>query len=228
MIIPEFKNSPAELESFADAYITAQYNINFPTDTTGRQTGGWFKNCVSDYGAKTQFFMNSGTTLWEMATKDVPEADHMTSMNMTSIMFIQALPIIIKKMSEKLPDKLKALHWRCTKLSYSNFNPKQFHGMNKQTGEPMYGVSTSMIVADLDYLDAESIPVCKPTKVFAPRAERTERTERNEHRSSIANTYSRSSPKEDSKQGWTDVVNRNSRGSQQISRGGGAFRGRPN
>lgn len=160
-------------DSFADHILNSIFEINFPLDDKGNPTGDYFKNHVNDFGSHTRLFFNVGQILWETSTDGVPEADHMASMSLTSIKFIQNIDYILKKLSEALPAKLATLNWRGKTLSPVFYNNKQFRGKDKTTGRALYGAPSCILVLEMEPIPG-TVAVCKPKRTFVREEEEEE------------------------------------------------------
>jgi len=139
--------------TFVNHFMTTLTKTYFPSD------GSYFRERVYWWETGTNLFINASDILKIMSKTDDSTNDE--SISMSSVDFISQFDYIVAAIAEQVPEKLKSLQWKCTKISFQLYNSKQKTGKHRDTGEQMYGAPACMFVLHLEPLTPESIPTYK-------------------------------------------------------------------
>ena len=150
--IPSFEETIDE--SFAKHVAMELLNIYTPPD------GRYAQYHLTDFGENTTLYMNVGETLHKISTEGLPKEDWTESDAMTSVKFVTHMPVIMKLLAEQLPARLDPINWSCTEIIPSFYNSKQFHGKDKETGQPLYGAPACLFILKLKPIPGK-VTVCK-------------------------------------------------------------------
>lgn len=204
--IPDFKE-PVE-SHFVETVVEKLLEYYTPDN------GHYAKNHLYDFGDKTRMYMNVGETLRILSTpvdekgeqiKDYDKNDYADNLAMTSVRMMTSIPAIMDSLSKKLPEKLTALNWECTKLDFSLYNPDKFMGFKGKdpaTRTELYGAPACMFVLSLKPV-AGKVTICAPSKVYEKKPyikkqEKQEETKEEETTpaptASVKQTYTKPSP----------------------------------
>jgi hypothetical protein len=139
--------------TFINLFMTYLIETYFPKD------GSYFRERVYWWETGTNLFVNVSDILKIMSKTDDSTNDE--SIAMSSVDFISQFDYIVAAIAEQVPEKLKSLQWKCTKIGFQLYNSKQKTGKHRDTGEQMYGAPACMFVLHLEPLTPESIPTYK-------------------------------------------------------------------
>jgi hypothetical protein len=178
--LPAFNDTPdqAFAETFADKMLEHYLD----------DEGNYVKSYLYNFGDKTRLQMNMGETLKILCTpenedgeilKDFDKDAFEDSISKASVMMHNSLPLIVKILAEKLPEKLNELRWACHEISYNNYNPKYitYKGRDPANLTKTYGASVNDIILHLKPMG--KFPVCAPLKegMYIPKQKQTKPAE---------------------------------------------------
>lgn len=195
--IPEMK-LPAEFsEPIEDSFVQTVHDSvvkhYFPDD------GSWAQGHLSNFGDDTRVNINLGKTLELLAKVDVEPENVRESIYHTSSLMLMALPMIMSSLSKTLPSKLEALNWNCTGMTFSFYDPDQFRGFDKETGNPMLGSSAFQLILHLKPVPGKIPVACAAKGKYKGKAkaksedkqETEDKPEKKEDKPSVKNTYAK-------------------------------------
>jgi hypothetical protein len=165
--------TPIEIPSFEATYDMAFVHAvgNGIMDRYTDPAGNYFRSNLVKH-ENTELWIHVGEQLNRLSTEGVPEEDHMDSIAATSVKYISNLPEILRYLAEKLPARLDRLSWQASSLTPSFYNPSQFRGKDKVTGDPLFGAPACMLILKLLPVDGR-VQVCKAEVKPKPKVTHT-------------------------------------------------------
>jgi hypothetical protein len=178
--LPAFNETPdqAFAETFADKMMEHYMD----------EEGNYAKTYLYNFGDKTRLQMNMGETLKILCTpvddkgeilKEFDKDAFEDSISKASVMMHNSLPMIVKFLADKLPEKLNELRWACHEISYNNYNPKfiSYKGRDPANLTKTYGASVNDIILHLKPIG--KFPVCAPLKegMYTPKQKQNKSAE---------------------------------------------------